>query len=301
MEGKDNIKDLFSQKLGNYEAKVSPELWAKISTQVAAASTTTVATGLSLFAKIAIGIGVSAAAITTVVILSASGEEEVSNTSIIEVQKNNTPNLNKVEANKVVEGKTQETVQFTEIRDVRKYLTNTATTASNVTDRSISAAVTPTKQETKRTPEELPITGMPTRNAQTIGGEISQPEIVEGVLHEGMSSYGRPPANQPDIAQESTIQKDEPIKRFVNIFTPNGDGANDYFELPSEGLTDFSVVVFNPTGDIVFQSNEPNFRWDGRDIRSGETVKSGTYMYMVSAYDSEGNPYPIYERLTINR
>ena len=81
----------------------------------------------------------------------------------------------------------------------------------------------------------------------------------------------------------------------------DGDGTNDYFELESEGLSDFSVVVFNPSGDIVFQSNDPAFRWDGRDIRSGEMVDSGTYMYMVSAYDSEGNPFPIYERLTIKR
>ena len=72
MEGKDNIKELFSQKLGNYEAKVNPELWAKISSQVAAGATTTVATGLSLFTKIAIGVGVSAAAIATVVVLNAS-------------------------------------------------------------------------------------------------------------------------------------------------------------------------------------------------------------------------------------
>lgn len=72
MEGKDNIKELFSQKLGNYEAKVNPELWAKISSQVAAGATTTVATGLSLFTKIAIGVGVSAAAIATVVLLNSN-------------------------------------------------------------------------------------------------------------------------------------------------------------------------------------------------------------------------------------
>ena len=71
--------------------------------------------------------------------------------------------------------------------------------------------------------------------------------------------------------------------------------------MESEGLTDFSVVVFDPTGEIAFKSSDPNFKWDGRDIRTGEFVSSGTYMYMVSAYDADGNPYPIYERLTVNR
>ncbi len=298
MDGKDNIKELFSKKLGNYEAKVNPELWAKISTQVAVGASTTVATGLSLFAKVAIGIGVSAAAITTVVMLSNSGEEVVSKKQIIEVRKS-TPNANTVQAKKVTKAQTQETVKSTELRSVRKDLTNTT---SNVTVGSIPVTATLTTQGSEQTQTlELPITGMSTRQAASLNDEISEPQIVEGVSYIGMTNYGGAPTNDSEIPSEVIAPRAEAVKRYVNVFTPNGDKKNDYFFLESEGLTDFSIVVFDPAGEIAFQSNNPDFKWDGRDIRTGEIVQSGTYMYMVSAYDSEGNPYPIYERLTVNR
>lgn len=289
MEGKDNIKELFSQKLGSYQAKVNPELWAKISTQVASGATTTVATGLSLFAKVAIGLGISAAAITTVVILSTSSEEIVSENPIIEVQKDISETKIK-EIEKVADVQGQETIQ--------------ASVIENQVSSIVTAIPFPTISPnlgTEKTPDSAPIATLTTKQAKTVSAGTSEPKIVEGVSYQGMTNYGSTPVNEPDVSPELITPKAEAVKRYVNVFTPNGDGTNDYFFLESEGLTDFSVVVFDPTGEIVFQSKNPDFKWDGRDIRSGEVVASGTYMYMVSAYDSEGNPYPIYERITINR
>ena len=295
MEGKDNIKELFSQKLGNFEAKVNPELWAKISTQVAAGATTTVATGLSVFAKVAIGIGVSAAAITTVVLLSTSSEATVSENPSTEVQ-TNTPKSTTVETKEIAEIQAQKTVQSQSNTIELNNELNTVTTPYPAAPTS--AITTPSTQEITQTPQ-LPITGMLPIQPKSVSDETSEPQIVEGVSYLGMTNYGGKPANEPEIAPEISSPKAEPIERFVNVFTPNGDNENDVFSLKSEGLSDFSVVVFDPKGEIVFQSNDPDFTWDGRDIRSGEMVASGNYMYMVSAYDSEGNPYPIYERLTI--
>ena len=300
MEGEDNIKDLFSQKLGNYEAPVNPELWAKISSQVATGATTTVATGLSVFTKVAIGLGISAAAITTFVILSSSPNEIVSEEPSKEVQKE-TPTSNTTnEKDQVADITEEKELNSKGFRDVRKYLgipsSVNASAETSVSSESQNPETAPTGDT------DFQITGIPTRNAETISsGQTSEPTIVEGITYGQMTNYGTAPANTTDPELEITEVKVEPIKRYVNIFTPNGDGRNDYFELDSEGLTDFSVVVFNPSGDIVFQSNDSAFRWDGRDMKSGEIVESGTYMYMVSAYDSEGNPFPIYERLTINR
>ena len=291
---------MFSQKLGNYEAPVNPELWAKISSQVATGATTTVATGLSVFTKVAIGLGISAAAITTFVILSSSPNEIVSEEPSKEVQKE-TPTSNTTnEKDQVADITEEKELNSKGFRDVRKYLgipsSVNASAETSVSSESQNPETAPTGDT------DFQITGIPTRNAETISsGQTSEPTIVEGITYGEMTNYGTAPANTTDPELEITEVKVEPIKRYVNIFTPNGDGRNDYFELDSEGLTDFSVVVFNPSGDIVFQSNDSAFRWDGRDMKSGEIVESGTYMYMVSAYDSEGNPFPIYERLTINR
>ena len=300
MEGKDNIKELFSQKLGNYEAPVNPELWAKISSQVAAGAATTAATGLSVFAKVAIGLGVSAAAITTVVLLTSSPEEVVLEKPTIETQKEVSV-TDPSENDEVADVSTDTETDLVGYRDVRKHL-NTSPNGGLETTKTSSSTVNPNPTAANTGNPDRSVSGMATRTPKTItGGGTSEPTIVEGVSFGDMTNYGTAPANTPDPISESTEPKVEPIKRFVNTFTPNGDGTNDYFALESEGLTNFSVVVFNPDGDIVFQSDDPAFSWDGRDIRSGDMVDPGTYMYMVAAYDAEGNPYPIYERLTINR
>lgn len=289
MEGKDNIKELFSQKLGGYEAKVNPELWAKISTQVAAGATTTVASGLSMFTKVAIGLGLSAAAITTVVLLTNTPKETVSEEPKTEVQQEITTKVFR---------ETEEVAEVADYRIVESLNTEVEKELNLFTGTSSTEGL----NQMEKDETEIYVSGMSIKSASTIKtGELSEPIIVVGVTHGDMTNYGTASSNEPETVIETPTQKTELIKRYTNIFTPNNDGINDFFELPSEGLTDFSVVVFNPKGEIVYQSNDPSFRWDGRDVRTGEMVDPGTYMYMVSAYDSEGNPLPIYERLTINR
>ncbi|HRG90154.1 MAG TPA: gliding motility-associated C-terminal domain-containing protein, partial [Chitinophagales bacterium] len=66
-----------------------------------------------------------------------------------------------------------------------------------------------------------------------------------------------------------------------NVFTPNGDGANDYFEVfgNKEAWKQFEVVVFNRWGEKVFESPDMNFKWDG--TFKGELQNPGVYVYTV--------------------
>lgn len=60
-------------------------------------------------------------------------------------------------------------------------------------------------------------------------------------------------------------------------FTPNGDGANDYFSIESScALSFFDLKIFTRWGELIFQSNNPNINWDG--LYKGNTVPSGTYI-----------------------
>lgn len=66
----------------------------------------------------------------------------------------------------------------------------------------------------------------------------------------------------------------------ANIFTPNGDGLNDYFYIPdlpenfcSSRFAD--IKIFNRWGQKMYQSTQSNFRWDG----SGATA--GVYFYVI--------------------
>lgn len=289
MEGKDNIKELFSQKLGNYEAPVNPELWAKISSQVAAASaTTTAATGLSLFAKIAIGVGVSAAAIATVVVLSTNKTEEIPvDNSTTELKKDTKSSLESLEPDDT------SMEQTAALNDTQ------AEVSMNDDNKNLPAQVSSPSKALPTTREAtIPVNGMSLRGTTALKTGATNPEIIEGVHYIGGMQTNGTSSDQGETEVNSTT-KTEPIKRFVNVFTPNGDGENDIFYLTSEGLTDFSIVVFDPKGEIVYKSSDPNFKWDGRDLRTNEMVPSGNYMYMVSAYDSDTNPYPIYESLRI--
>lgn len=70
-----------------------------------------------------------------------------------------------------------------------------------------------------------------------------------------------------------------------NVFTPNGDGVNDYFfprGLLTRGVTNFHMQIFNRWGQIVYESRNLTDRgWDGRF--NGDPVQEGVYVYHVSA------------------
>ena len=67
-----------------------------------------------------------------------------------------------------------------------------------------------------------------------------------------------------------------------NVFTPNDDGENDFFEIELnpeiEECTSF--VVFNRWGQLLFESNGSSIKWDGKKD-SGRKVPEGTYFYIL--------------------
>lgn len=67
-----------------------------------------------------------------------------------------------------------------------------------------------------------------------------------------------------------------------NVFTPNGDEINDYFEfLGNRNLIDcIEMQVFNRWGNLIFESTPGNASWDGRNF-SGEPVPEGVYFYII--------------------
>lgn len=67
-----------------------------------------------------------------------------------------------------------------------------------------------------------------------------------------------------------------------NVFTPNGDEINDYFEfLGNRNLIGcIEMQVFNRWGNLIFESTPGNSSWDGRNF-SGEPVPEGVYFYVI--------------------
>ena len=68
----------------------------------------------------------------------------------------------------------------------------------------------------------------------------------------------------------------------VNVFSPNGDGINDLFYagLDGEFIGCAGLVIFNRSGQKVYESNISQQGWDGRTM-DGKRAPEGTYFYII--------------------
>ena len=85
-----------------------------------------------------------------------------------------------------------------------------------------------------------------------------------------------------------------------SAFSPNGDGVNDQFYLGVSLFQQLTFRVFNRWGREVYMAQQPDFRWDGRDMQ-GTAVGSGVYVYHMEGVDWQGNRVDQSGTLTIVR
>ena len=94
-----------------------------------------------------------------------------------------------------------------------------------------------------------------------------------------------------------------------NAFTPNGDGANEYFDISGTGIASYSYDIYNRWGEHIFHAATNQFpplggqgagaAWDGtfRNV----PVQDGVYIYMLDVLDTEGNHHYLSGNVTIMR
>ena len=92
----------------------------------------------------------------------------------------------------------------------------------------------------------------------------------------------------PSIFSVSNVAEVTPVMALYipNSFTPNGDGINDHFGIYGEGIRDFTMNIYNRWGQLIFESNSLNDKWNG--TYDGALVPNGTYVYHIVSKAAEG-------------
>lgn len=109
------------------------------------------------------------------------------------------------------------------------------------------------------------------------------------VIHHG--NYNLTVANEHGCTttENISVAKDCYVD-IPNVFTPNGDGINDYFfprQLLSGSVNRFRMQVFNRWGQMIFDTIHPEGRgWDGKF--NGKEQPFGTYVYRIEAEYANG-------------
>lgn len=71
-----------------------------------------------------------------------------------------------------------------------------------------------------------------------------------------------------------------------NTFTPDNNRYNNTFEASVYGIDRLDVQIFNRWGQLVFESSNPRFQWDG--TYKGILCQDGTYTWTISYVANSG-------------
>ena len=278
MGDKDIFKDIFSEKLKDLELPVNEKLWNSISNQIVSAPA---ASSISLLSKIIIGSSISAAAIVGGYYLNSTSENNEKQTkSQISVNKN----------------------ELRELKEVKETISALKQSSVSINKEEKSIASEPIIADDKLV--DIPVNNnlyispntVTINQSTVVANQNKNDQTVNNIVAQSLTETVVPSENINISSEEKSVYKLD----LKNVFTPNGDGVNDYLEIETEGLSDFSVVILDKNNQKIYTSNDPHFKWDGTNM-SGEFVPEGNYIYFVTAKTESNKPISKYSSLTIKR
>ncbi len=276
MENKDQIKELFQQQLSNHQEAVRPEIWASVSSAIATPVLAT--TGISILSKTFIGLGIAASVLVSAYLLFSSDD-------------------------KAVKVPTQEKKKAKEV----PFIPNNNTLVPNETKKNVIPLIALENNDLLsgeevvydiNAPKTIPFESVElpkTDPLQDLGENVSNNSVKTNndliVMPQVENTNESSPLPEKDQELEVVL---------TNVFTPNGDGKNDYLFVKANGLTDFSVVVLSQANQVIFQSTDPSFNWDGK-LTNGDDAPIGQYVYFITGKSDRGDLINKYSTLFIQR
>lgn len=99
----------------------------------------------------------------------------------------------------------------------------------------------------------------------------------------------------------TVIPFDPPDIVLPNVFSPNSDDSNDFWQLILlTNAKELETTIVNRWGNVVFKSNDLNPIWDGK-TQSGNDVAEGVYFYKYVILGWNGNTYEGHGNITLIR
>jgi gliding motility-associated-like protein len=78
-----------------------------------------------------------------------------------------------------------------------------------------------------------------------------------------------------------------PTVEAPNVFTPDGDGVNDLFELTTTHAEKIELIINNRWGNLMFSGSGSNPTWDGKV--QGTPASEGVYFYQYTVTGIQGD------------
>ena len=74
-----------------------------------------------------------------------------------------------------------------------------------------------------------------------------------------------------------------------NVFTPNGDAANNTYCIDGylDGCDEFKLWIYNRWGELVFKTEDMKQCWDGTVDNSTSLHPAGTYFYILEVVEGK--------------
>jgi gliding motility-associated-like protein len=78
-----------------------------------------------------------------------------------------------------------------------------------------------------------------------------------------------------------------PFYELPNVFTPNGDGKNDFYTPlhPYKYVKDIDIKIYNRWGTEVFRTTNPEILWDGKSVQTKMLCSDGVYFYVCVVHE----------------
>lgn len=91
--------------------------------------------------------------------------------------------------------------------------------------------------------------------------------------------------NLAEVPQRKCVE-DCPNYELPTAFTPNGDNDNDIYTpiIPYRLVQKIDMKIYNRWGNLVFETEDPNINWDGRDQKNDKELDTGVFFYTCTLF-----------------